>query len=79
MNISEALRGQLEALGLATQRDPAALTHEAIQRYVESETRIIESIKRAQRQLGDGLGISHAEIIRQTDMLIKNAFARAGS
>lgn len=76
VRMPKEMRDQLEAIGEATQRSKSFLAKMAIGRFVETETEIIEGIKQAQAELRAGLGIPHAEVMRQSKLIVEKAAAR---
>jgi predicted transcriptional regulator len=76
VRMPKEMRDQLAAIGEATQRSKSFLAKMAIGRFVETEAEIIEGIKEAQAQLRAGLGIPHAEVMRQSKLIVEKAAAR---
>ena len=76
VRMPKEMRDQLEAIGEATQRSKSFLARMAIGRFVETEAEIIEGIRQAQAELRAGLGIPHADVMRQSKRIVEIAAAR---
>jgi predicted transcriptional regulator len=66
VRMPKSLRDRLEALSAETQRSKSFLGMEAIAQFVETEEELVLGIKEAQAELRAGLGISHEEIVTQS-------------
>jgi predicted transcriptional regulator len=73
VRVSTELRDRLEAIAKETRRSKSFLSNEAIERYVESEEEYIESIKQGMKELDEGKGIPHEEVMREIDEIIAEA------
>jgi predicted transcriptional regulator len=73
VRVSTELRSRLEAIAKETRRSKSFLSNEAIERYVESEEEFIESIKQGMKELDEGKGIPHEEVMREIDEMIADA------
>jgi predicted transcriptional regulator len=73
VRVSTELRNRLEAISKETRRSKSFLSNEAIERYVESEEEFIESIKQGMKELDEGKGIPHEEVMREIDEMIADA------
>jgi predicted transcriptional regulator len=73
VRVSTELRNRLEAIAKETRRSKSFLSNEAIERYVESEEEFIESIKQGMKELDEGKGIPHEEVMREIDEMIADA------
>lgn len=73
VRVSKELRERLEAVAKATRRSKSFLSNEAIERYVESEEDFIASIKQGMKELDEGKGIPHEEVMREIDEIIADA------
>jgi predicted transcriptional regulator len=73
VRVSTELRDRLEVIAKETRRSKSFLSNEAIERYVESEEEYIESIKQGLKELDEGKGIPHEEVMREIDEIIAEA------
>jgi predicted transcriptional regulator len=73
VRVSTGLRDRLEAIAKTTRRSKSFLSNEAIERYVESEEEFIESIKQARKDMSEGRGIPHEQVMREIDEMIAEA------
>ncbi len=73
VRMPKLLRDRLEALSTETRRSKSFLGMEAIAQFVESEEEIIMGIKEAQAELKAGLGISHSDIVLQSQAYLDAA------
>jgi predicted transcriptional regulator len=73
VRVSTELRNRLEAIAVETRRSKSFLSNEAIERFVESEEEYIESIKQGMKELDEGKGIPHEEVMREIDEIIADA------
>lgn len=73
VRVSTELRDRLEAIAKETRRSKSFLSNEAIERYVESEEEFIESIRQAEKDIDEGRGIPHEEVMRMADEIIAEA------
>jgi predicted transcriptional regulator len=74
VRMPKSLRDRLEALSAETQRSKSFLGMEAIAQFVETEEELVLGIKEAQAELRAGLGISHEEIVAQSQQHLESVF-----
>lgn len=70
VRVPTELRDRLERIAQATRRSKSFLAKEAIERYVETESEIIEGILEALAELDAGKGIPHDEIVAEIDIML---------
>ena len=73
VRVSPELRDRLEAIARETRRSKSFLANEAIERYVQTESEIIEGIRRGMEDARAGRVVSHDEAMRR----IRATIARA--
>lgn len=76
IRISEELLAKLDRLAAATQRSKSFLAVEAISSYVAHELPIVEGIAKALADIDAGNWVSHEEVMREMDEIIKAAAAK---
>ncbi len=76
VRMPKSLRDRLEVLSAETRRSKSFLGMEAITKFVETEEELIFGIKQAQAELKAGLGISHDEIVAQSQAHLDMILAR---
>jgi predicted transcriptional regulator len=76
VRMPKSLRDRLEALSAETQRSKSFLGMEAIAQFVETEEELVLGIKEAQAELRAGLGISHEEIVTQSQQHLQSISRR---
>ena len=74
VRVSSDLRERLEEIARHTRRSKSFLANEAIERYVQSESEIIEGILRGMEDVRAGRVVSHDEAMRR----LRATVARAG-
>jgi predicted transcriptional regulator len=73
VRVSTELRNRLEAIAVETRRSKSFLSNEAIERFVETEEEFIESIRQARKDVAEGRGIPHEQVMREIDEMIAEA------
>ncbi len=76
VRMPKSLRDRLEVLSAETRRSKSFLGMEAITKFVETEEELIFGIKQAQAELKAGLGVSHDEIVAQSQAHLDMILAR---
>ena len=74
VRVSSELRDRLEAIARETRRSKSFLANEAIERYVQTESEIIEGIRRGMEDARAGRVVPHDEAMRR----VRATIARAG-
>jgi predicted transcriptional regulator len=72
VRIPREVRDLLESISISTNRSKNYLAREAISRYVETESEIIDGIKEGLRDFDEGNVVSHEEAMRQIRATIAN-------
>ena len=74
VRVSSELRERLEKISRETRRSKSFLANEAIERYVQSESEIIEGIQQGLEDFKAGRVVPHEEAMRR----FRATIARAG-